>query len=175
MEHILIYIPLATLLGLAVFTDLRWGKVFNWLTAPALALGLLLNGVLHGTAGLVAGLEGAGLALAVYIVLSLFGRLLGAGDAKLMMAVGAFVGPSLLGWAMAYGAIIGGVLAVLMALSRRRLCQEVASMGQSVLLRTFAGYRLNISATDSLRMPYAIPLALGVLAALIVHGGGMLV
>lgn len=72
--------------------DLHSRKIPNRLTVPALLLGILLNSVLGGWKGLLLSLEGAGLGLAILLPLVLL-RGLGAGDWKLMGALGAMVGP----------------------------------------------------------------------------------
>jgi prepilin peptidase CpaA len=73
--------------------DLRNRKIPNRLTVPALLFGILLNGVLSGWQGFLVGVEGAGLGLAILLPVVLM-RGLGAGDWKLMGALGAMVGPS---------------------------------------------------------------------------------
>ena len=79
-----------TVTFIAALTDLRSGKVPNTLTYPAALLGLLLILLIspQDFAGSVAGLLGT---LALYLLLHQFAGL-GAGDAKLMAAVGALKG-----------------------------------------------------------------------------------
>ncbi len=77
---------------LAGWVDFRTRKIPNWLTVPALVLGIGMHTVVAGWSGAIASLEGAGLALVVLLPLVLL-RGLGAGDWKLMGAVGAFLGP----------------------------------------------------------------------------------
>lgn len=167
----LVYAPVAAILAIAIYTDLTRGKVYNWLTMSGLCAGLGLNAAVGGWSGLGHAAAGAGVAVAVWIGLSVLGRIVGAGDAKLMMAVGAFVGPKVLLWGMAYGAIAGGIIAVGIALIRSRLREQVASMASSVMLRVVAGYRMQVGGPDSLRIPYAVPLAVGVGIAMVIHGG----
>ncbi len=131
-----IYIALAALLAAAVYTDVRWGRICNWITAPGVLVGIMLNVAFFGLSGLLLSLQGAALALGIFIVLSLFGRVIGAGDAKLLMAVGALVGlqmPSLLsipfsGWAVAT------VLALLMGLVAFVSHKAWVSVGLGIVL-----------------------------------------
>ena len=72
--------------------DLRTRRIPNRLTISALLVGLGINGILGGWHGLALSLEGAGLGLGLLLPLVLL-RGLGAGDWKLMGALGAMVGP----------------------------------------------------------------------------------
>lgn len=84
---------LAVILALvAGLGDLRNRRIPNRLTVPALLAGLAVNGLLGGWHGLLVSLEGAGVGLAVLLPAVLL-RGLGAGDWKLMGALGAMVGP----------------------------------------------------------------------------------
>jgi Flp pilus assembly protein protease CpaA len=69
--------------------DMRTTKIPNALTFPLMLLGLLVQATV-GT-GITDGLMGLAAAFAIHYVLWQI-KLEGAGDAKLMMAVGAFVG-----------------------------------------------------------------------------------
>jgi len=89
MDQILIDIIAAIALGIASYTDLRWGKIWNWLTGPLMLAGLLLHttigqGWLYGVAGL-------GVAFALHFVLWI-ANVERAGDAKLAMGLGALLG-----------------------------------------------------------------------------------
>lgn len=102
---------LVTVLGIAVVIDLHSSRIPNWLTFPAMGFALAehtwLNGV-HGTLFSLAGL-GAGLGL---LLLAYLAGGIGAGDVKLMAAVGAFVGVySVLSCAW-LAIIVGGVYAI---------------------------------------------------------------
>ncbi|HMV67455.1 MAG TPA: A24 family peptidase [Myxococcota bacterium] len=78
----------ALLLG--AINDALTTKIPNRLTFPLIALGIAISVSPYG-AGLVTALTGAGVAFALHYALWSIG-LEGAGDAKLMMGVGAFVG-----------------------------------------------------------------------------------
>lgn len=77
--------------GIACVTDLRSMRIPNWLTLPMLAGGLAFAGVTGGWQPLLLALAGAAIAGSVFV----FGYVAfggGAGDAKLMMACGAWLG-----------------------------------------------------------------------------------
>src|SRR5439155_23943172 len=66
-------------------TDLWKYKVYNALTLPLLACGLIYHTIAGGTAGLVGRLLGAGFGFAVLFLFFLLGGL-GAGDVKVLLA-----------------------------------------------------------------------------------------
>ncbi len=159
--------------AVAAFTDVRYGKVYNWLTAPALALGLTINGLTMGVPGLLLALKGVGVAVLVLLALSVIGRLMGGGDAKLLMAAGSLLGPGLLLKSFAYGAIVGGIIALVLMACRGRLVREMAALGRAVAVRVWGQTRLDVYASDSLRLPYAVPLACGIFLAAVSQWGGL--
>ncbi|MBI2195302.1 MAG: prepilin peptidase [Planctomycetes bacterium] len=115
-----------------VYGDLRHGRAFNWLTLPAMGIGLALAFGLHGL-----GLEGEGLGLvnhvmAVLLPIGIFGipyslGWFGAGDVKFVAAVGALEGPSFVFMTMALTGVAGLLLAAATVLARR--LRPVAAVG----------------------------------------------
>jgi prepilin peptidase CpaA len=147
-----------------MYTDWRFLRIPNAFTYPAMAVGLVF-GVLEGvpgglfTRGLVDHI--AALILAFAISYPFYAaRGLKAGDAKLLMAIGALRGVNFLLFAAVYGALIGGVLAVGFIL-RRRLARPVAGAAPN----TLAG----IMKTS---IPYGVALGLGGLVALALEAAG---
>ena len=103
MESAIIIVLLAFLLGTAVMTDLRLSRIPNWLTFPAMTIALGAHMWTNGVAGLFFSLTGLGAGFALFLIIYLAGHI-GAGDVKLMAAVGALMGP--------YGALLSGMLAM---------------------------------------------------------------
>jgi prepilin peptidase CpaA len=115
----LILIILALMLLPAAVTDLKSQRIPNKITFPALIIGIIFNTWFHGFDGLFYSLQGMGIGLAIFLVPYFIGKM-GAGDAKLMAAVGAFLGPKGIFIAFIYIAIAGGIYSLLLILFRRK-------------------------------------------------------
>src|SRR5579872_584529 len=134
----------------AGYTDWRTRRIANWLTVSGLVLGIILNSILGGWRGAVTSLEGAGLALGLLLPLVLL-RGLGAGDWKLMGAVGAMMGWSAMLTVLIISCLITGVVALIQVIFTGRLIITVKNMG--TLLKGFVIYGLKPNAEISLDNP----------------------
>jgi prepilin peptidase CpaA len=114
----------------------RYRRIPNWLNVAGLVLGLILNSFLYqgtssyvfGFAGLLFALKGFGLAFVVYVFLYAL-RAMGAGDVKLMAAVGAIVGAENWFGIFIVTAIIGGIMSLLLVIARGRLQKTLFNVG----------------------------------------------
>lgn len=88
---LLCYLAAGTVILAACIADLRTGKIPNAWTLPAMGFGLLLQIFTAGFTGLVDGICGVVLPVAILFVLFVKG-VLGAGDVKLFSAVGSLIG-----------------------------------------------------------------------------------
>src|SRR5690348_11258812 len=100
--------------------DLRCRRIPNRLTAPLFLCGIGCSLAALGMAGVGEGLAGAAVAGAPFFVLWLIGGG-GAGDAKMMFAIGAWLGPNDAFAAAIAVALAGGVLSLVYAKAHRRL------------------------------------------------------
>jgi prepilin peptidase CpaA len=133
--HPLIHVLLAALVIIAAVTDLRSRRIYNWLTAPAVVLGLIAHPALKATAGapFLDGLKfaGAGFGLAMLIFVPLFAlRAFGGGDVKLMVAVGTLAGAGNLFMIFLTDAILGGIAALVFAIIKGRLGRTLRNIGR---------------------------------------------
>jgi prepilin peptidase CpaA len=88
----------------------------------------------------------------------------GAGDVKLFAAVGAIIGPAHIVTAFFYTALAGGVMAIIVALRRRRLRRTVG--GTARLIATAAANAHEIeSPLENNRFAYAPAIAVGAMLA----------
>src|ERR1043166_490256 len=97
-------------LGLAAGFDLRERRIPNWLVLVALTGGSVLN-FWQGLPQLLSSLEGFGLGVGIFLIPFALGWL-GAGDVKLLGAVGAVLGAHWLPRVIFYSALVGGVFAL---------------------------------------------------------------
>jgi len=153
----------------AAYTDIQWGRILNALTMPGILLGLILNSVRAGSEGLLLSLGGIALGLCLFLVSAVFGRIVGGGDVKLLMAVGALQGPSILVWALFYAAIIGGILAILIAVRHGILMDKIKALFASCYLRLACKVPMDIQEgpAGGPRLPYAIAISSGTLVAML--------
>jgi prepilin peptidase CpaA len=166
MENVLIVASVVLAIA-AAYTDIRWGKIFNVMTVPFALLGLTLNTIGGGWEGLLLSVGGIAAGLALWMVSNVLGRILGGGDIKLLMAFGALLGPIFMLWTFALGALIGGAMAIVMALRRGMLQKVLRQMGTSLYLRAAMSTPMEISdGAGEVRLPYALALGVGALVAI---------
>ena len=149
----------------AVITDLRTRRIPNWLTGALAAAGL---GMSFAGGGLTPAQAALGLLAGLLLMMPahVIGAT-GAGDVKLMAAVGAMIGPGLTLRAFVFTAIAGGVLAVLVAARRGRLSETV--YGTTQLVTSPVSSRPAINATTRAnRFAYGPAIAIGTLLSLMV-------
>jgi len=105
------FLFLTIVLLVAVAYDVRFHKIPNWLTYPTIIVGILLHTSIRGVNGFLFGIGGVCVGIAVLIIPYLFGGT-GAGDVKLMGAVGALLGPKGVFIAFLATSIVGGIYAI---------------------------------------------------------------
>jgi prepilin peptidase CpaA len=152
--------------GAATYWDLRERRIPNAITLPALALALSIHGATRGGTGLLLSLGGA-LAAGALLLPGYLLRATGAGDVKLLMAVGAFLAwPSAL-LAGLLSLLVGGVLGVLTALVQGRLglvLGKSLGLARWMAMRA-AGAPLARPGVSGLKVPFGVAVAVGTVCA----------
>ena len=143
--------------------DLRTRRIPNWLTVSAFSVGLIMHTIIGGWRGTLFSLSGAALALVLLLPPVLI-RVLGAGDWKLMGAVGAVVGPVLMLFILGVSIFAVGLMAMVQMVRARRVVETFRNMW--VLFRGFFTFGLKANAQVSLDTPHAMKLPFGVAVAL---------
>jgi prepilin peptidase CpaA len=155
---------LTLLLVAAAWTDVRSRRIPNTLTVAGLAVAVLLR-ALVGAEAILDGLVGALLAFVLTLPLIVLG-VMGGGDAKLLIAIGAFMGPRHFLWAAVLIAIIGGMMAVVDAGRRGMLLPVLYNCGQIMKhWATFGrrGANRSFASVGALTIPYGMAIAAGAL------------
>ena len=162
---------LAAVAVCAAVYDWRFRRIPNWLNLCGLILGISLNLLYFQAHGALEASIGLLLALAIYLPLYLL-RAMGAGDVKLMAAIGALVGPR--HWLQIFllTVIAGGLAAAFVAWRKGRLTHTCWNVW--FLLRELSGLRLpyqsnpelDVRSKQSLRMPHGLSIAAGCAVAL---------
>jgi len=150
---------------MATVVDLRTRRIPNALTVTMAAFGVALAAT--GAGGQPLWASAAGLALGFALMMP--GHLLGAtgaGDVKLMAAIGALVGPAVVFNTFLFTAIAGGLLALAVAVRRRRLGETLTGTGRLIAGSAMAHKEIR-SAPVSRRFAYGPAIAAGSIAALL--------
>src|ERR1700719_2861605 len=147
---------------LAGWIDWRTRRIPNWLTVSSLVIGLLLHSWMAGWRGALFSVEGASLALVLLLPLVLL-RALGAGDWKLMAALGALIGPWMLVFVLVASILVSGLMATVLMIQSKRVKRTLRNL--VVLVRGFFSFGLRRILDISLDNPVLLKLPFGVAAA----------
>lgn len=165
-------ILLGILASVAAVYDIRFRRIPNWLVLAGLIAGLVWN-LLADTSHMFTGLghwsAGLGLGFILYFPLYLL-RARGAGDVKLLAAVGAISGPGNCFWIFLLTAVLGGIIALLVLLVAGRLRKTLFNVSWILrdLLRLRAPYQaseeLDVNSSKGMRLPHGALIFVGVVA-----------
>jgi len=142
--------------------DWRTRRIPNWLTVPGALTGLAASVILRGWHGAVISLEGAGLALGLLLPLVLL-RGLGAGDWKLMGAMGAVMGWQGMLSVLFAAVLISAAIAVLQMVAAKRVRATLWNM--VTLAMGFVTFGLRANPEISLDNPNLIKQPFGAAVA----------
>jgi prepilin peptidase CpaA len=149
----------------AGWTDWRWRRIPNWLTVPALLLGIAVNCFAAGWAGAKESLLGAGLGLGLLLPFVLI-RSLGAGDWKLAGALGAFLGPSRMITVLLGTVLVAGLMAVVVIVWKKRVGRTLRNLGHLVaalFTLHLPGPELSLDNPESSKIPFGVAMAVAVI------------
>jgi prepilin peptidase CpaA len=159
-------IGLTVLLALvAGVMDWRSRRIPNWLTVPGLLVGVAANTLLGGWSGVKGSLLGALLGLGLLLPFVLV-RSLGAGDWKLVGALGSFLGPGNLLNVLLIAVLVAGIMAVILIIWKRRIRQTLQNMLH--ILGSFFSLHLprpelSLDSQDALKIPFGVAVTVAVI------------
>jgi prepilin peptidase CpaA len=163
-------VGLVAVLVVAAVCDLARGKVFNWLTYPAIVVGLAL-GAAQGAAdtgawdGFLDHVLGFGFGFGILFIPYLLGGM-GGGDVKLMGVVGAF-----LGWenegalhAVFYSFLVAAAVGVILMIWRGETRRVLRRLWLAVRILPLPKTTMNDAVpADTFRVPFGFAVCVGTL------------
>jgi prepilin peptidase CpaA len=156
-----LYIDIVTIvvLFIAMINDLKYRKIPNVVTIPAIGLGFLLNFIFLGKQGLFLSLSGLLLAGGLFLIFYLIGGM-GAGDVKLMGAVGSLLGIERVVFALILTSVVGGLMGIFTILRYylRRLNFKNSNINS---------FQIDSKKPLKLSMPYGVAIAFGSMLTII--------
>lgn len=163
---------LVGVLAICLYTDLKERKIYNKVVFSAMAIGLVYSGLVQGWEGFLFSLKGLGAGLALLLVPFIFGGF-GAGDVKLLGAIGALKGPEFVWVAFIFTGLAGGVVAVAFLLYQGKLFKTLKRVFLSLYI--LLGSKLKINTLNTLdktefheAFPYGIAIVAGTVATYLV-------
>lgn len=162
-RYLLVGAVISALAG--AISDVRAARIPNWLTYGSVVAAFAVR-AMWGWPGLKGGLIGLLAGGGVFFVLYLLGGM-GAGDVKLMAAVGTWAGGGRTVVVLVAAAIAGGLLAVGYMIFYRRVRSTLLNVVELFRHHLVSGIRphpsLNVQEGGGLRIPYGLAIAIGTL------------
>lgn len=158
----------------AAIYDLRCRRIPNWLNVSGVIVGVGVNTLLFARNGFIEAVLGITFSMAVYVPLYLM-RGMGAGDVKLMAAVGAIAGPWNWFGIFVATALLGGVVSLVFVALKKRFYQTFFNVTLIVTelchlrLPSKSNSELDVRNPRALGMPHGVLIAIGAVAFLILR------
>lgn len=153
----------------AVAWDLKTRRIPNILTFGASLAAFVVHGYISGWSGLGMSLLGWIAGAAIFFPIFALGGM-GAGDIKLLGAIGAWLGAGTAMWVALYSGIAGGVMGLIVALSAGYLRQAFTNVSCLILHWRIAGLKpapeLTLASHRGPRLAYAVPVLAGLMVTL---------
>jgi prepilin peptidase CpaA len=156
-----ILVSLAILLTVALYTDIKYQRLPNYLTFSGMAVGIFYH-VIFGN-GFLFSVKGLVLGTALLFIPYFLGGM-GAGDAKLMGAVGAFLGAEGVFKAFILTALAGGIYAIILMIIHGCLFEALKRYGMMLKVFLTIGEFIYLPPPEEIRkirLCYGIAIAAG--------------
>jgi len=180
--EVTINIVLVTLLILSSYNDIKFKIIPNKYTMPAILIGFILLTLKGGLTGLQESFSGFILGFLVFLIPVIIG-FMGAGDLKLMAAIGSLKGFIFTFNSLVFSGIAGGIIVIIYAIYKKQLLQTLINMcgiiikplsksiylnsGNKTSKRIFEYFDVIKNKNPDLYIPYAIPISIGTILVLI--------
>lgn len=165
----MISLSLALLIaGIALITDIRYHKVFNWLTLPAIGIGLIL-GFIPGQGGMPSHILGAGVGFGIFFILYAM-KIVGGGDVKLMIGLGAIMGYPFIFALTFYSLVAGAVIGIFEMIISKRFLKGIKNIFLFFKQALTPELKPFIPEKDMGKIPFAVSIFIGVIISLLTGG-----
>ena len=145
--------------SVAIVTDLWRNRIYNWLTLPAILAGIAASGFFGGWQDTGNALLGAAVGFMLYGWMFWMGAM-GAGDVKLLMAMGAWGGLHYVLQVGVLGILLGGAMAFGILLFTGRAPGFLRRMYHFILTLFIKELEVEVPKIDhSQKMPFGVSLA----------------
>lgn len=159
---LLLFVTIST----ALYTDLRYGKIYNRLTFPIIGLGIVIHS-LRGVNGLLFGLVGLALGIGLFFLPFALGWF-GAGDVKLLGAIGALKGPEFILHTVLLTGLFGGMLSIINLIKRKTLFKTCKNLILSLFLRSYTNISLDETRDESEKYTYSTAIFFGTIVTYVI-------
>lgn len=163
------YPPVSTVAVLAIVSaaaiwDVTTRRLPNGLTIGAAIIAIAIHAVVGGWSGVLTSASGWCVGFALFFPLFVLGGM-GAGDVKLLAAIGAWLGPSGALWTGFYGALAGGAAAVVISVIHGYSWTAFGNILRMLQAWSYGRIRavegVTLESNAGPRVPYAVPIAVG--------------
>ncbi len=156
-------IIVASILTIAAYIDWKEHRVPNWLTFSTWLAAVVSYSTVFGWSGLLDCMWGTAAGLATLLIpYALNG--MGAGDVKLMAAIGAWVGAKVTLHAFIWIALIGGLMGAWSIYKSRQAKQRLniaVHAGKNLVRLKSLNHGVGQNAPQKMLLPYGVPIAFG--------------
>ncbi len=153
----------------AVVFDLATRRIPNLLTFGAALAAILVHGYISGWAGAGMALVGWLVGAALFFPVFALGGM-GAGDVKLLGALGSWLGPATVVWVGLYAGVAGGIMGLVVAALYGYLPRAFRNITNLVMYWRIMGPRpapeLTLATHRGPRLAYAVPVLAGLMVTL---------
>jgi prepilin peptidase CpaA len=149
--------------------DLRTRRIPQILTLGGALAAFVYHVTTGGWNAGIASAAGWAVGIAIFFLPFALGGL-GAGDVKLLGAIGAWLGPMNALWVGLYAGAAGGILAIFVALTKGYLIQAIGNVGVMLAYWRMNGVRplpeITLEHSRGPRLAYAVPILAGTMVTL---------
>ncbi|AZU63889.1 A24 family peptidase [Neobacillus mesonae] len=164
----IIYFVLGSALLISLLTDIKYRKILNIVTFPAIFFGFIYYTSKWGWEGFLFSGKGFLLGFSLLLIPYLLGGM-GAGDVKLMAAIGSLMGATFVLNSFVYIALIGGLISAILIMKKYGVVYSLKSFWfQIFFLRGNLGsIFFSKDKSSSISFPYGVAIVLGTLCTFV--------